>query len=118
MENLPPLPPQPDSLPPIITHISEMKDADIEKIMCPRFRESYERCKKEGLYCCKRNLSKEIKESKEREEKEKEEQQKILQERNLILEQQARLQEQAFLDYKAQTEERFNKLAELIKSLK
>jgi hypothetical protein len=42
----------------------------------------------------------------------------ILTQRNLILEQQARLQEQAFLDYKAQTEERFNKLAELIKSLK
>jgi hypothetical protein len=41
-----------------------------------------------------------------------------LQERNLLLEQQARLQEQAFLDYKAQTEERFNKLAALIASLK
>ena len=42
----------------------------------------------------------------------------VLEQRNELLERQARQQEQVFLDYKTQTEDRFNKLAELIKSLK
>lgn len=83
-----------------------------EKLCCKKFKQHVEDFEANGGYeRAQRDCCQEIQE-------EKEQLTKTLQERNLILEQQARLQEQAFLDYKAQTEERFNKLAELIKSLK
>ena len=124
MENLPPLPTRPDVPPPVITHISEMTEEQIQKIMCPRFLESYNRCKKEGLYCPKRDRIKEIQEAKEREQRAKEAEEKAKAERLAVLEARetvwvadARAKEKEFADYKAKTEERLNKMASLIQQL-
>lgn len=83
--------------PRIEKHITEMTDEEREALFCPKSRESYERCKREGLYHCKRDRCKEACQKKEQEEKNKAEQQqdrvKVLEERELVWVKHAREQE-------------------------
>jgi hypothetical protein len=65
--------------------------------------------------CCKGDRCKEMREKKQKDEQK---QLEVLSQRNQILEQHARGLEIELKDYKTQTEERFNKLATLIASLK
>jgi hypothetical protein len=45
-------------------HITELTEEEREKVLgkCEKARESYERCKREGLYHCKRDRCKEARE--------------------------------------------------------
>lgn len=117
---IPPLPKIPEPLPQIIKHITEMSEEEREKIIgcCCRAKESYERCKKEDGFNCKRDKCKEVCDKKDKEETQKKKMLETLTQRNEVLEKHARQLETDFLDYKTQTEERFNKLATLIASLK
>ena len=67
-----------------------MTEEEREAIMCPRARESHERYVREGLYHCKGDRCKEMKEKKEKAEKEKESLLQTVTERNKVLEAWAR----------------------------
>ena len=117
MEDLiiPPKPEEVEMPPSVIKHLLDMTEEEREAIMCPRARESHERYMREGLYHCKGDRCKEMREKKLKDEQK---QLEVLSQRNQILEQHARGLEIELKDYKTQTEERFNKLAILIASLK
>jgi transcriptional regulator with GAF, ATPase, and Fis domain len=117
---IPPLPPAIESLPQIIKHITEMTEEEREAVLgdCKLARESYERCKREDGFNCKGDRCKEECEKKEKEEAQKKQMLETLAQRNELLEKHARKLETDFQDYKNQSEERFNKLATLIASLK
>ncbi len=89
----------------IFKHVTKMTDEERDVLFrgCERSRISFEECKKNNLYDFKRDRCKEMREQKEREEKER---------INKIVE-----LEKEFDDYKSQTEERFNRLADLLSNL-
>jgi len=110
---IPPKPEEVEVLPPVTKHITEMTDEEREKILCPRSRESYERCKREGLYDCKKDRCKEMREAKEKAEKDKEAQLQTVTDRNKVLEAWARDSEAK----QKKMEERMEKMASLIAQL-
>lgn len=112
---IPPLPPAVEPLPQVIKHITEMSEEEREAVLgeCHLARESYERCKRNGEFNCKRDRCKEACEKKEKEEKERRTMLDTLTERNKVLETWAR-------DSEAKTrkmEERMEKMASLISQL-
>jgi hypothetical protein len=87
------IPPKPEPVevrPSVIKHLLDMTEEEREAIMCPRARESHERYVREGLYHCKGDRCKEMKEKKEKAEKEKESLLQTVTERNKVLEAWAR----------------------------
>jgi len=106
---------------PIVKHISQMTEEEREKVIgkCEKARESYERCKREGLYHCKRDRCKEAREDKEKAEREKEEavvkERKTLRDRSALLEEHARDMEAKQKKMEQQIEKMANLIAQLIK---
>ena len=94
-------------------HITELSEEEREEVLGKdeKARASYERCMKEGLFHCKRDRCKEMREKREKDEKEKEDELCCLRERE-------KKREQEFAEYKRLTDERFDKIAQLLSTLK
>lgn len=100
-------------------HITELSEEEREKVLGndEKARESYERCMREGLYHCKRDRCKEMRELREKEQKEKDEALCCLREREKVWEEDAKKKEQEFAEYRALTDKRLEQIVGLIKGL-
>jgi hypothetical protein len=116
---LPPPPPAVEMKPRVVKHITEMTEEEREKVLgkCEKARASYMECMREDGYNCKRDRCKEMREAKEREEKEKADRLLVLQQRNEILEDHARIIEKQLNEYKVTTDIKIEKLAGLLSQL-